>query len=203
MGFFSDMREFWKKYGWHIILGTLAFIFLVLFIINHFQYHERTTNVSMQDIYEHALRLMFQPHSSTGNYRRRHQQTIMSKGEARCKEFSEFFFQKPFDKERPDFLKNPVTGENLELDLYNRDLKLAIEYNGAQHYKYNAFMHKNSKERFYNQQYRDILKKDMCDKSGIQLVVVPYTVPEDQISHFLFQEFKKMGFEPSSSAAYA
>lgn len=200
MGFLSDARDFWKKYGWHMMLGGLVITFIVLFIINQLQDQHRTTNITWQDIYEHALRIMFQPHSHNGNYQRRSQYHNMSKGEKKCKEFAQFYFQKPFEKARPDFLKNPVTGENLELDLYNAELNLAIEYNGVQHYKYNSFMHKNSRERFYNQQYRDILKKDMCDKTGVRLIVVPYTVPEDQIGGFLFQEFKKQGLEPDPSA---
>lgn len=200
MGFFSDAREFWKKHGWHMMLAGLLLMFIILFIINQLQDQHKTTNITFRDIYEHALRIMFQPHSHTGNYRRRSQFQNMSRGEQKCKEFVQFYFQKPFEKERPEFLRNPVTGENLELDLFNQELMLAVEYNGAQHYKYNAFMHKNSRERFYNQQYRDILKKDMCDKMGVRLVVVPYNVPEDQIAGFLFQEFKKLGLEPDPTA---
>jgi hypothetical protein len=111
-----------------------------------------------------------------------------------------FYFQKPFGKCRPDFLKNPVTGENLELDLYNEELNLGIEYNGVQHYKFNSFMHKDSNDRFQNQQYRDLIKKDLCEKKGIKLITVPYTIPEHRIASFLFMEFKRLGFEPHQDA---
>ena len=97
----------------------------------------------------------------------------MSKGEKKCKEFVEFITGKRFDKVRPEFLKNPVTGHPLELDLYNEELRLAIEYNGSQHYQFNAMMHNNSKDRFQNQQYRDHIKKQLCDQLQLDYPLQP------------------------------
>lgn len=203
MGWISEGREYWRKYGWHIMIVLLLLTFLILFLVNYFSEHEANgTSVSWSDIYEHVLWVLFRPidtprgSSSPRSQRRTNQQGGTSKGEQMCKSFVEFYFQRPFSKARPDFLKNPVTGENLELDMYNPDLQLAIEYNGAQHYHFNSFMHKNSRDKFQNQQYRDILKKDMCDKAGITLVIVPYTIPHDQIGSFLYGELKKLGFRP-------
>jgi hypothetical protein len=31
---------------------------------------------------------------------------------------------------RPDFLKNPATGRNLEIDCFNNQLKIGLEYQG-------------------------------------------------------------------------
>jgi hypothetical protein len=115
-----------------------------------------------------------------------------SKGERKCKEFVEFITGKRFDKIRPDFLTNPVTGHALELDMYNEELRLAIEYNGAQHYRFNAMMHQNNRDRFQNQQYRDLLKKQMCQQHGIRLIEVPYTVSEDKIPEFLYDQLKTL-----------
>jgi len=55
-----------------------------------------------------------------------------SKGETECRRVIESIFNKPFNKARPDFLRNMVTGGeyNLELDCYNNSLKIAVEYNG-------------------------------------------------------------------------
>ena len=39
-------------------------------------------------------------------------------------------FNKPFPKSRPNFMFNSVTGENLELDMFNKELLLACEYDG-------------------------------------------------------------------------
>lgn len=99
-----------------------------------------------------------------------------SRGEARCRRYLETRFRgRRFRKERPKFLRNPVTGANLELDCYNAELGLAVEYNGRQHYEFTPAFHAN-REAFRNQQYRDNLKRDLCARAGVTLVSVPYTV---------------------------
>lgn len=115
-----------------------------------------------------------------------------SKGEVECRKIMERIFNKPFKKARPDFLKNPVTGNNfnLELDCYNSELKIAVEYNGAQHYKYIPYFHKN-KEAFLNQKYRDDMKRRICQEQGILLIEVPYTVAINQIADYLIKELEK------------
>ena len=117
-----------------------------------------------------------------------------SMGETRTRNFLESKFKKPFKKIRPDFLVNQVTGSkyNLEFDCYNEELKLAVEYNGAQHYNYIQFFHKN-KEAFYNQKYRDELKRIKCKELGITLIEIPYT-EEKRLEDFLRLELKNMGF---------
>lgn len=100
----------------------------------------------------------------------------LSKGEMLCKKAIEDIYGLPFYCVRPDFLKNPETGRNLELDLYNDKLKLAIERNGEHHYKYPNTFHK-TKEEFINQVRRDQYKVEMCDQQGIYLISVPYNVP--------------------------
>ena len=98
-----------------------------------------------------------------------------SKGEAICKQVIEEIYQAPFYCVRPDFLKNPETGRNLELDLYNDFYKIAVEYDGLQHSIFPNSFHK-TREEFINQVRRDEYKIDMCDKHGIYLIRVPYNV---------------------------
>lgn len=114
-----------------------------------------------------------------------------SKGEVECKRVLRKIFNRPFDKARPNFLNNPVTGGqfNLELDCYEPELKLAVEYNGIQHYQYNKFFHRN-KEHFLNQKYRDDMKKRICKEYGIFLIEVPYTVKIHDIEDFLIEKIK-------------
>lgn len=204
LGWWKSCKEIYNKHGWHILLVGLLFVFVVLFIVNQFSHHTSTRSVGMGEIYDHFMAMLFNPHRGEQRQRRHHhrrtQQGGSSKGEAKCKEFVEFFFQRSFDKCRPQFLQNPVTKENLELDMFNSDLALAIEYNGAQHYNYNSFMHGNSKDKFYNQQYRDLIKKDLCEKNNVRLIVVPYTIQENQIASFLFEELKKLGYQPHPDA---
>jgi len=99
-------------------------------------------------------------------------------------------FQRPFRKQRPTFLNNPVTGGtyNLELDCYNEELQLAVEFNGRQHYEYVPFFHKN-KEAFLNQKYRDEMKRRKCYERGILLIEVPYT-EEKKLETYLLQRLR-------------
>ena len=122
----------------------------------------------------------------------------ISKGEQLCLEaLREFFPDHTFKTVRPDFLKNPQTGYNLELDLYCPELKLAIEYNGRQHYYYTPYIH-GSVEEFNKQVYRDKLKNRLCKKHGITLITVSYTVTD--IKSYLHSQLQKHSyFTPSSS----
>lgn len=100
----------------------------------------------------------------------------ISKGERLCKQAIEEITGKNFYCVRPDFLKNPETGRNLELDLYNDELKIGLETNGYQHYIYPNVFHK-TRDEFVNQIRRDQFKIDTCDANGIYLITVPYNVP--------------------------
>lgn len=115
-----------------------------------------------------------------------------SKGEVECRRVLEKIFGKPFNKVRPDFLRNTIVSDmNLEIDCYNPELKIGCEYQGAQHYKYIPFFHRN-KEAFHNQKYRDYMKRDMCEKNGVFLIEVPYTVKVDDIEGYIRKELGKM-----------
>lgn len=130
-----------------------------------------------------------------GSYRNKRKFNLPkeSKGEKKCKEILERLFSKPFNKIRPDFLKNSVTGKNLEMDCYNDDLKLCVEYSGKQHYSYIPGIHKNY-ESFMNQKYRDEIKKKLCQENGIKFIEVPYTIKEGEIEEFLKKELTERGY---------
>jgi hypothetical protein len=108
----------------------------------------------------------------------------VSKGEMKCKEVIEKLTGKSFEKKRPEFLRNRVTDSNLELDCYNEELRLGVEYNGRQHYEYVPYFH-SSKDAFYNIKYRDEMKRDLCAKNGVKLITVPYTVGLDEIESYI------------------
>jgi hypothetical protein len=122
-----------------------------------------------------------------------------SSGETECRRVLEAYFKKPFKKIRPMFLRNPIqTGRNLELDCYNDELKLAVEYNGIQHYKFCNYFHK-SYEHFKTQQYRDVIKQNMCAQNGIVLIEVPYTVKIKDIEAYILDELARKNFLEKSS----
>jgi hypothetical protein len=60
---------------------------------------------------------------------------------------------------RPDFLKNPLTGRNLELDIYYPELNLAFEINGVYHLTICG-------------KTRDSFKKKKCEEEHINLFAI-------------------------------
>lgn len=107
-----------------------------------------------------------------------------SKGEEACLIAAEEIFGVPFRKVRPNWLINPKTGRRMEIDCYNDDIKVGIEYNGKQHYIYPNGFHK-CEEEFEEQKERDISKLEQCDQNGVYLITVPYTIPPHQIKPFI------------------
>ena len=91
------------------------------------------------------------------------------------------------------------TGRNLELDLYNDKLKLAVEYSGMQHFVYPNSFHK-SKDEFISQLRRDKFKLQMCDLNGIYLITVPYNIKQDYnsirkyIEYYLPENYENSSF---------
>lgn len=92
--------------------------------------------------------------------------------------------------ERPSFLPNPETGRFMELDCYNEFLKVAVEYNGIQHYRYTTHFHRRI-EDFESQKRRDANKTILCNQLGIYLIIVPYTVRVIDIKEFIRQALLK------------
>lgn len=116
--------------------------------------------------------------------------TIPKKHETRCRIIMENIFKVPFVSIRPDFLKYPKTGKNLELDVFNQDLMLALEYDGVHHRKYTEFFHK-SEQDFIEQQERDKYKEDKCKELGITLIRVPDTVKYENLEEYIKKELDK------------
>ena len=109
---------------------------------------------------------------------------LESRGESLCRSILEKFFQKPFPSVRPDFLLNPVTGKNLELDCFNAELGLALEYNGSQHYDFPNTFHKTFEE-YEAQKRRDDLKIRVCEAAGVYLITVPYRIPHHKLPKYI------------------
>lgn len=89
----------------------------------------------------------------------------------------------PFDnfvKIRPDWLKNPNTNRNLELDFYCETLKLAFEFQGEQHRIYSGHFHGHP-ENYNKQLERDNIKRKLCKKKGVLLVEIFEEDLNDQI----------------------
>jgi hypothetical protein len=209
MSIVNKIKSIWNKNGFEVILIGCLIIIAILAITkigkkgtwsNSFIYDPYSKNKS-KGILQYIDNLPGHSLNSYKHNKHYHQQDFSqtfkkpqrdSSGEIECRRVLQKHFKRRFDKCRPDFLNNPVTGGhfNMELDCYDRELKIAVEYNGAQHYKYLPFFHKN-KEAFYNQKYRDELKTRMCRDNGIILIEVPYTVKIQDIEMYIINELRK------------
>lgn len=70
---------------------------------------------------------------------------------------------------------NPETRRQLEIDCYDPQSQIGIEYNGIQHYVYPNSFHK-TRQDFDAQVRRDQYKTQFCEQRGIRLIVVPYVI---------------------------
>lgn len=124
-----------------------------------------------------------------------------NKYEKLCSKVLQDFYGVEFKSYRPDFLKNPLTGKPLELDCYNPTVQIAVEYNGIQHYVYPNWAHKSRKE-FESQVQRDAYKKEVCDREGVYLITVPYTVDYDLIPDYIRSLLPRAHSEPPSNQPF-
>jgi hypothetical protein len=209
---FDSLFNWWGANKFYLmILGSIIFIVIVILIkkisnsyylktANKLKYiknmYSKYSNPKLEDIFdldEYGIKL--EPDDSKfldeEISKPKRMMPKVSKGEIRCKNYLETVFGKPFDKIRPEILRNRVTGHNLEIDCYNDDLKLGIEYNGQQHYKYTKGIHRNY-EHFQTQQYRDEIKRHLCKEAGIVLIEVPYWIKD--IENYLEGRLTEIGY---------
>lgn len=112
------------------------------------------------------------------------------KNEKYTKELVQLLTKKKFQKVKPKWLKNKK-GNLLEIDIYNDELKLGIEYNGIQHYKFTKIFHK-SEEDFQNRLEDDKLKVKLCEENNVKLIVVPYNC---DIKQFIINKLEELHIE--------
>ena len=168
--------------GWIVVL---LFVFFVA--VGVYKYMQGKEGSYASRVYVVA------PHIFTGHNKTEHKTNVNmnqpsknkeSRGETECRRVLESIFSKPFPNSRPSFMKNSVTGSNLEIDCYNDELNLGCEYHGKQHYEYVPYFHKD-KQHFYNQRYRDEETKRLCSQNGVSLIEVPYTVKIGDIETYI------------------
>lgn len=108
-----------------------------------------------------------------------------------CREIFESMLGQPFPSSRPKWLLNE-RGNRMELDGYCSELGLAFEYQGAQHYERIKHFH-NSTADLRRRQKDDERKKRLCQKQGITLIEVPYTVSLDEMPDFIKESCSSAG----------
>ena len=114
----------------------------------------------------------------------------LNKYEEECRKIFQELFGSPFRSVRPDWLKNPMTYQNLELDGLCPDIitplgrGLAFEYDGRQHTEFTPCFH-SCVEDFEYQVLRDSLKDEMCKDEGVLLIRIPHYVSYHDLQTFI------------------
>ena len=108
-----------------------------------------------------------------------------------CRAHFESIFKVKFPNTRNlDWLKNEH-GNFIELDGYNKELGIAFEHQGNQHYENNGW---------FNKPLYDDVKKELCNQNGVKLICIPelYTyIKIKKLIDFLKEEFinKNISFD--------
>ncbi len=96
-----------------------------------------------------------------------------SKGEEyTCRAASEIFQSQVIYGYRPNELKNPNTGYNLEIDCWIPEYNIGIEYDGSQHRQWVSKFQPTYTD-FQRQVDNDRIKDQLCAKCGIKLLRIP------------------------------
>lgn len=117
------------------------------------------------------------------NFQKGHRCAYCSKykNEEICRKIMEEIFQVSFKKSKP-FYPN-----KMELDGYNKEIGLAFEYNGEQHYYHVPFFHPKNEDFEKRKQY-DRKKQKLCKENDITLIIIPYW-EKDNLENFILSYF--------------
>jgi hypothetical protein len=97
-------------------------------------------------------------------------QCVRYRSEETCRECIEELTNYKFPNiKQINWLINPKTNRNMEIDCYNEELKLGIEYNDH----ITKCHKKQSDEKFIIQKERDLIKQKLCKQNKILLLYVP------------------------------
>ena len=178
-GFWDTIGDWWKRNGCYLIIFLVIALFIFLLIRNKRDgEYIGITNPSI------LLRIF------------KKKKRIAKKHETECRRIFEKIYQVRFPSIRPDFLKYPKTGRNLELDGYNPTLRLAFEYNGQQHAKYVKHFHRRGVKDFDDQQDRDRYKMNICEQLGVKVIVIPHTVKYKNLESYITKELRNRNLLP-------
>lgn len=104
-----------------------------------------------------------------------------------CRGYFEIFFNDKFPTTYPKWLNRK------HLDGYNKRLKLAFEYHGSQHYKQHGFF--GGKRVLEKRKEHDKLKKRLCKKYDIRLIIIPYWITNENKGDFIKKECEISGIK--------
>lgn len=193
--FFKKSKRWWFKSGGKWITIETVCITIFALVVIYFLFTAKKEyikcDVLTEDDLDYVEKLpvkkikIFKPKNVT--------KKKVWKKEEKCRQILEKIYNKTFPSVRPDFLKSPATGKNLELDCYNSEMKLALEYDGSQHSKYNPYFHRKGVSDFSYQVARDQWKDIICKKEGITLIRVPHWVIDYDLESYIRGKLKDHG----------
>lgn len=102
----------------------------------------------------------------------------------------EHLLDKPFIKTRSLAWLKTKENTSLELDIYNEELKIAIEYDGLQHSKFIKHFHK-TEENFIKRQEYDKLKDTLCKENNVLLIRISHNIKPNEICNFIATKLKE------------
>jgi hypothetical protein len=120
-------------------------------------------------------------------------------GERICRAYFEQIFKHPFPKSRPSWLKSD-SGAQMELDGYCRELGIAFEHQGEQHYSTATHMIRCG-SALEKRKALDRKKREMCRAQGVALVEIdeiPGRVSLNSLADHLSRRCAAAGVVPPS-----
>lgn len=115
----------------------------------------------------------------------------LGQSERICRAVFEHLFEASFPRARPKWLVGK-RGASLELDGYCVPLRLAFEYQGAQHFVA-VKKFKMNRRHVSVLQARDEVKRLLCREHGVTLIEIPYTVPRVNIEGYIRTSLMEAG----------
>jgi hypothetical protein len=184
-----DWGQWFKHYIWN--LDTIIAI-VIFTVVLYFIFTSKRKTYKFQ-----GLDNDFSSRLKKGSSRKTKKKRKLNKHEEECRRIFQDLFGQKFKSVRPDWLKNPATKKNLEIDGFNPDIKthlgmgLGFEYDGEQHSKFTPHFHRSGPDEFVYQVKKDDWKDMKCKERGVLLIRIPHFVAFHDLRRYIKTELDR------------